>query len=55
MNITEKILSKKAGHEVVPGEIIEIDVLDADIPRDLAPSSWPLSTPFIPERTISPI
>lgn len=26
MNITEKILSKKAGHEVVPGEIIEIDV-----------------------------
>ena len=26
MNITEKILSKKAGHEVSPGEIIEIPV-----------------------------
>ena len=26
MNITEKILSKKAGHEVTPGEIIEIPV-----------------------------
>lgn len=26
MNITEKILSKKAGHSVVPGEIIEVDV-----------------------------
>ena len=26
MNITEKILSEKAGHEVTPGEIIEIPV-----------------------------
>ena len=26
MNITEKILSKKSGHEVSPGEIIEIPV-----------------------------
>ena len=26
MNITEKILSQRAGHEVTPGEIIEIPV-----------------------------
>ena len=40
MNITEKILSKKAGHEVVPGEIIEIDV-------DLAMSHDGTSPPAI--------
>ncbi len=40
MNITEKILSKKTGHEVVPGEIIEIDV-------DLAMSHDGTSPPAI--------
>lgn len=40
MNITEKILSRKAGHEVVPGEIIEIDV-------DLAMSHDGTSPPTI--------
>lgn len=40
MNITEKILSKKAGHEVVPGEIIEIEV-------DLAMSHDGTSPPAI--------
>jgi len=40
MNITEKILSKKAGYEVVPGEIIEIDV-------DLAMSHDGTSPPTI--------
>ena len=40
MNITEKILSKKAGHEVVPGEIIEI-------PVDLAMSHDGTSPPAI--------
>ncbi|MDL2246436.1 3-isopropylmalate dehydratase large subunit [Methanobrevibacter sp. OttesenSCG-928-K11] len=40
MNITEKILSNKAGHEVVPGEIIEIDV-------DLAMSHDGTSPPTI--------
>ena len=40
MNITEKILSKKAGHEVSPGEIIEI-------PVDLAMSHDGTSPPAI--------
>ena len=40
MNITEKILSKKAGHEVTPGEIIEI-------PVDLAMSHDGTSPPAI--------
>ena len=40
MNITEKILSAKAGHEVTPGEIIEI-------PVDLAMSHDGTSTPAI--------
>ena len=40
MNITEKILSKKAGHEVIPGEIIEISV-------DLAMSHDGTSPPAI--------
>ena len=40
MNITEKILSAKAGHEVVPGEIIEI-------PVDLAMSHDGTSPPAI--------
>lgn len=40
MNITEKILSKKAGHEVIPGEIIEI-------PVDLAMSHDGTSPPAI--------
>lgn len=40
MNITEKILSQKAGKEVVPGEIIEIDV-------DLAMSHDGTSPPAI--------
>jgi methanogen homoaconitase large subunit len=40
MNITEKILSKKAGHDVIPGEIIEIDV-------DLAMSHDGTSPPTI--------
>lgn len=40
MNITEKILSNKAGHEVVPGEIIEIEV-------DLAMSHDGTSPPAI--------
>lgn len=40
MNITEKILSNKAGHNVVPGEIIEIDV-------DLAMSHDGTSPPAI--------
>ena len=40
MNITEKILSQKAGHEVSPGEIIEIDV-------DLAMSHDGTSPPAI--------
>ena len=40
MNITEKILSAKAGHDVVPGEIIEIDV-------DLAMSHDGTSPPAI--------
>lgn len=40
MNITEKILSKKAGHEVVPGEVIKIDV-------DLAMSHDGTSPPAI--------
>ena len=40
MNITEKILSEKAGHEVTPGEIIEI-------PVDLAMSHDGTSPPAI--------
>ena len=40
MNITEKILSEKAGHEVTPGEIIEI-------PVDLARSHDGTSPPAI--------
>ena len=40
MNITEKILSAKAGHEVTPGEIIEI-------PVDLAMSHDGTSPPAI--------
>ena len=40
MNISEKILSQKAGHEVSPGEIIEIDV-------DLAMSHDGTSPPAI--------
>ena len=40
MNITEKILSKKAGKEVNPGEIIEVDV-------DLAMSHDGTSPPAI--------
>jgi len=40
MNITEKILSNKAGHEVIPGEIIEIEV-------DLAMSHDGTSPPTI--------
>ena len=40
MNISEKILSQKAGHEVTPGEIIEIDV-------DLAMSHDGTSPPAI--------
>jgi len=40
MNITEKILSKKAGHDVTPGEIIEI-------PVDLAMSHDGTSPPAI--------
>ena len=40
MNITEKILSSKAGHEVTPGEIIEI-------PVDLAMSHDGTSPPAI--------
>ena len=40
MNITEKILSAKAGHEVTPGEIIEI-------PVDLAMSDVGTSPPAI--------
>lgn len=40
MNITEKILSSKAGHEVSPGEIIEI-------PVDLAMSHDGTSPPAI--------
>ena len=40
MNITEKILSKKAGHEANPGEIIEI-------PVDLAMSHDGTSPPAI--------
>ena len=40
MNITEKILSNKAGHEVTPGEIIEVDV-------DLAMSHDGTSPPAI--------
>ncbi|WP_409200024.1 homoaconitase large subunit [Methanobrevibacter sp. DSM 116169] len=40
MNITEKILSNKAGHEVTPGEIIEIEV-------DLAMSHDGTSPPTI--------
>ena len=40
MNITEKILSKKAGYEVNPGEIIEINV-------DLAMSHDGTSPPTI--------
>ncbi|RBQ22418.1 Methanogen homoaconitase large subunit [Candidatus Methanobinarius endosymbioticus] len=40
MNITEKILSNKAGHAVIPGEIIEVDV-------DLAMSHDGTSPPAI--------
>ncbi len=40
LNITEKILSKKAGSDVSPGEIIEIDV-------DLAMSHDGTSPPAI--------
>lgn len=40
MNISEKILSRKAGHDVTPGEIIEIDV-------DLAMSHDGTSPPAI--------
>ena len=40
MNITEKILSQKAGKEVTPGEIIEVDV-------DLAMSHDGTSPPAI--------
>ena len=40
MNITEKILSSKASHEVTPGEIIEI-------PVDLAMSHDGTSPPAI--------
>ena len=50
MNITEKILSKKAGHEVTPGEIIEI-------PVDLAMSHDGTSPPAIKtfEKVADPI
>ncbi|MPL58267.1 3-isopropylmalate dehydratase large subunit [bioreactor metagenome] len=40
LNITEKILSKKVGHDVIPGEIIEVDV-------DLAMSHDGTSPPAI--------
>ena len=40
MNISEKILSQKLGREVIPGEIIEVDV-------DLAMSHDGTSPPAI--------
>ena len=43
MNISEKILSQKLGREVIPGEIIEVDV-------DLAMSHDGTSPPAIKKK-----